>query len=216
MDISIEFRFVTATVNVDYHVYCDNGSRILKDAEEFDPIKEIGNFFLDEGACAVLFENNGKIYLVATNLQRDKKDFVGRPLVFSFCWILQGNNIEYKRKAWCAFSKIILSWNEVEIKIQSLISEEPYKKKDSKGRDIYSEKINFNQEKFMKWLGNDDTYISNFDNKISCGVVKEVSKSSYAFWPPARHILKWEKEAVNENYENSSPVVCLPFYGWKL
>lgn len=216
MNTSIEFRFVTATVNVDYHVYCDNGNRILKDAEEFDPIKEIGNFFLDEGSCSVLFEDNGKIYLIATNLQRGNKDFVGRPLVFSFCWILQGNNIEYKKEAWSAFSKIILSWNEVERKMQSLIEEEPFKKKDSKGRDIYSERINFNQEKFMEWLEISDTYIANFDNKISCGVVKEFSKSASAFWPPARHILKWEKGAANKNYENSYPVVCLPFYGWNL
>ncbi len=220
MNDSLEFRFVTATLSKDYSVYGNIDpdrfeTKTLADVIEFDPIKELGGFGLDvdESPCAVMFEHEGKIYLAATRFQRGKRDYANRRIMFSFCWILQGNSPIEKGRACAAFSCIVREWGKVEQKIQSqdgtnrVLWEEELKETDSRGREVWNDKVFFDWRRFTEWLAQTGG-VSDFDEDIQEGDIVEIP-IGFKVWPPKGCLLKWEK-VMDKHYAVPFAAICRP------
>ena len=173
MNDGIEFRFVTRTLSEDYRVFYDNGRKQLGDIEEFAPVRKIGSIIPEEGPCAVLFEQDGKIFLAVSGMRRGQKDKAGRPIRFSFCRIYQKNNQTYRERAWNAFARIITDWEAAENEISEdrqppLIKIIPV----TRASGSYGEDVEFDEKEFMDWLENSTSRI--YDMQFS--FVNEISR----------------------------------------
>lgn len=174
MNDSIDFRFVTRTLNEDYHVYSDDGRMILSDQMEFSPLRRKCAIHSEEGGCAALFEDNAKIFLIASGLSADRKDIAGRPIRFSFCNIFQGSGLQDKEDSYAAFIRLVTQWKDTELKIQSLFRE-------------YEKGLFFDQKSFMAWLQAERQSIMNFKT-CKHG---DVHRSDAVIWPSEGCMLKW-------------------------
>ena len=152
MDYSIKFRFVTRTLSEDYRVYADGGSRLLSDRSEFEPLRQKGGIVPEEGPCAVLFEDGGMSFLVASALRRPSRDIAGRPIRFSFCQIF-GTSGRERERARTAFDRITSDWAAAEAKAGSLLREIP---RGEGASSLLGEDIRFDQDAFIRWLQDGD------------------------------------------------------------
>ena len=182
MNDSIEFRFVTRTLYDDYHVYADDGGVNYSDQTEFAPLRKICAINSEEGGCAALFEEVGKIFLVASGLSTGRKDVAGRPVRFSFCEIFQQNDRE---NSYAAFTKLITQWTETESKIQSLFREQ-------------DRRVFFDQKKFMAWLQTGRQNAVNFET-CKHGDVRTPDEFT---WPSKGCMVKWL-------FSESDTVACI-------
>lgn len=149
VDDSIEFRFQTRTLSEDYRVFADGGEQTLNYAEEFEPLESAAEVAYDEERSAVVFENDGSVYVSAFGLKRNAFDRAGREIRFSFCLILPSSE---KQAAMRAFSRLVKEWNEAGEEVSRLIKEIPVPRKDWKGRDTHGEDVSFDYQKFFDWL----------------------------------------------------------------
>ncbi len=185
MNDNIEFRFVTRTLREDYHVYADNGNAIFSDQTEFAPLRAKCSIRPEDGGCAALFEDNGKIFLVVSGLSTGRKDFAGRPIRFSFCRIFQDSSQNNKAKSYASLIKIITQWQQVESTLQSLFHE-----KDNS--------VHFDQQTFIDWLQAQSLPTFNFeickhgDVRGACDII----------WPSLNSMLKWL-------YSEADEIVCI-------
>ncbi len=174
MNDSIDFRFVTRTLNEDYHVYSDDGRIILSDQMEFAPLRKKCAIMSEEGRCSALFEDNAKIFLVASGLSADRKDIAGRSIRFSFCKIFQCSGLQDRENSYAAFIRLVTQWENTELKLQSLFRE------NEKG-------VYFDQKSFMTWLQAERQSIMNF--RISKH--GDVHRPDSEIWPSKGCMLKW-------------------------
>ena len=149
VDDSIEFRFQTRTLSEDYRVFADGGEQTLNYAEEFEPLESAAEVAYDEERSAVVFENDGSVYVSAFGLKRNAFDRAGREIRFSFCLILPSSE---KQAAMRAFSRLVKEWNEAGEEVSRLLKEIPVPRKDWKGRDTHGEDVSFDSQKFVDWL----------------------------------------------------------------
>lgn len=185
MNDSIEFRFVTRTLNDDYHVYADDGGVSYSDQTEFAPLRKICSINSEDGGCAALFEDAGKIFLVASGLSTGRKDVAGRPVRFSFCEIFQGNGQNDRENSFAAFTRLTTQWTETESKIQSFFRE-------------LEKGVFFDQKKFIEWLQADRQSGVNFET-CKHGHVRTPKNF---IWPSSGCMIKWL-------YFESDTVVCV-------
>ncbi len=191
MNDKLEFRFVTRTLSEDYHVFGDCGESIFSDPIEFAPLRKKGGIMPEDGPCAVLFEDNKKIFLVVSNMQSGRKDVAGRTIRFSFCHIFQGTTQVDKEHAFAAFIHVVQKWNDVQGKVQSLFHETP--KVGTQG-----ETVSFDQNCFMKWLQEGEKPTTPFEI-CKHGDVRPLNAS---IWPSKDCLLKWR---ISEDDE----IVCI-------
>ncbi|MBQ9527646.1 MAG: hypothetical protein IJR68_08540 [Fretibacterium sp.] len=191
---------MTRTRNVDYRVLEDGGRTALP-SDAFASLYRKGNILPDKGeACAVLFQEDGKVYLVASALQRGIRDVHGRPIRFSFCRILQGTAQQDRGRAFVAFARLVRDWEGTEERMRSLIRETPHR--EGRGEDI-----EFDERTFMDWLEGDETRAISF-RECTPREVLSVSMSS-PVWPPEGYMLKWER-AEDDCEIIPSLAICLP------
>lgn len=182
MNDKLEFRFVTRTLSEDYHVFGDGGSSIFSDPIEFAPLRRKGGIMPEDGPCAVLFEDNKKIFLVVSNMQSGRKDIAGRTIRFSFCQIFQGTAQVDKEHAFTAFTHVVRRWDDVQTKVQSLFHE-------TRREGGQGENVSFDQNCFMEWLQEWEKPVSPFEI-CKHGDVRPLSS---VIWPLAGCLLKWER-----------------------
>ncbi|MBQ7593632.1 MAG: hypothetical protein IJU48_04675 [Synergistaceae bacterium] len=105
----------TRTKSEDYRIYSDGGRRVFS-SSEFQPFYKKAE--IDETEeCAILYEEQGKIYLVVFMLKRDAKDVATRGLSFSFCQIFLQSELS---NALRAFTRIKEEWIAAEAKVSEL------------------------------------------------------------------------------------------------
>lgn len=175
-DSNIDFRFVTRTLRDDYHVYADSGRAVFSDQTEFDPLRRKCGINPEDGGCAAMFEDGGKIFLVVSGLSSGRKDISGRPIRFSFCGIFRDRTESY-----AAFSRIITQWENTEAEIQSLFHEE-------------KNGVFFEQEKFIDWLQAGRTANPDFE-VCRHGDVRGIHD---IIWPSHDCIVKWLHSEADE------------------
>lgn len=168
VDDSIEFRFQTRTLSEDYRVFADGGEQTLNYAEEFEPLERVAGVESDDERSAVVFEDDGSVYVSAFGLKRNAFDRARREIRFSFCLILPSSE---KRAAMRAFSRLVKEWDETGEEVSKLIREIPVPRKDWKGRDTHGEDVRFSYQAF-------------YDNWL-------VEKSENYALPKAGTMLKW-------------------------
>ena len=187
MNTNIEFRFVTRTLSEDYRVFYDRGRKQLDDVEEFAPLRKKGRIIPEEGTTLALFEEDNKIFLIASGMKFGNHDKVGRAIRFSFCQIFQGNGIEEREKAFSAFSLLMSSMPDIQEEAKELIQEIPKKKTNSQGQEVLSEDVNFRQDEFMTLLQS--------RRKRNLSFKRAENGQSYnadsCLWPAKGCVLKW-------------------------
>ena len=224
MDDSIGFRFITRTLSQDYHVFYDGGRKVLSDETDFAPIREMGYIVPEEGPCAVLFTRNGKIFLVASGMERGKMDKAGRPIRFSFCKIYQGAGQDFQERSWGAFKRLAKSWEEAE----ETISEEREppilrislgEKADWQGKNVPVENIDFDEANFTEWLEHLLRATGRpFNTYRGEGRWSRLEFFAQYLWPDDGYLFKWTKaddvvscrpigEASVQRFENRQQVV---------
>ena len=186
MNTDLTFRFVTRTLTEDYRVFGDGGTETYSDSTEFEPLRRKGRIIPEEGACAVLWEEDGRIFLTVSSMQRGVKDFANRPIRFSFCWILADRS-----EAWAAFTRIISDFGKAEKVMQSLIREKP--KTDNDGEDV-----EFQQDSFMSWLQEGRRDGVKFSQCIEGDVITREGDTWPEVWPAEGLLLKWRKTEDDE------------------
>ena len=182
MDYSLTFRFVTRTLSEDYRVYADGGARLLSDRSEFEPLRQRGGIVPEDGPCAILFEEDGRVFLVASGLRRPSRDVAGRPIRFSFCQIF-GSGKREKERAMSAFERLTFGWADAESKVGELISEVP--RGELGQNSLLGEDIKFDQEAFMRWLAE-----RRFD----------ADARPRPEWPEEGHVLRWKRNGGKFDY----------------
>ena len=191
MNNDIAFRFVTRTLSEDYRVFYENGQKQLLDIDEFVPLRKKGRIIPEEGTSFALFEEDNKIFLVASGLKFGNYDKAGRPIRFSFCQIFYGTGNEEREKAFSALNFLISSLSEVNKKIRELITEIPVKKINSQGQEVLGENISFEQNDFINLLQS--------KRKRNLSFKRTVNGKSYSVencvWPAKGCILKWIETA---------------------
>ena len=146
---NIDFMFYTRTLSEDYRVFADDGNETLDYAEYFEPITEIAQVKSDDERSAVVYTEDGNIYVAAFGLLRGAKDRARRDIRFSFCVVLPKSNMN---SAMRIFSRVKNEWDETGNKAGSFIKERPITRKDWKGRDVKGEDVKFNHGEFLQWL----------------------------------------------------------------
>jgi len=195
----IEFRFVTRTQTEDYRVIgIEDGIRepVVQeseenrwpDAQEFEPLRKMGDIIPEDGPCAVLFEYEKKIYLVVSSMRRGEKDKAGRTKRFSFCQIFPGAE---RVKAYRAFTRIAADLSEAETKASELIKEVAVTRKDWQGRDVTGENIEFRQRDFIDWLQEERQK----DISFKRGSAERTYRVGEVIWPESGCRLKWMEES---------------------
>ena len=191
MDDSLEFRFVTRTLSEDYRVYADSGKRLLSDRSEFEPLRQKCGIVPEEGPCVALFEENGRVFLVASGMRRLSRDVAGRPMRFSFCQTFDAGRKD-KDRAWTAFERLTADWAEAERQMGLLIREVPRGEGALLGEDI-----RFDQDAFMRWLQQEHPRKGRRGAAFqSCREgesfpVKSGEPYLYPLWPAAGCLLRW-------------------------
>ena len=186
MNDMIKFRFKTRTrsVNGDYRVFGERGSKVYPESE-FKPITDKAEW--EDGSCVVMYEETDKVYVAAFGMKRGTKDFSNRPIIFSFCQIFDG--ADKWGQAYTAFKCLISKWSEAEELMRSLIKETP----QSEGR---GENVSFEQDVFMKWLQEDRGHISKIltvrqNKNVEISSLKE--EEEIALRPENNCVMKWEE-----------------------
>lgn len=196
MNTNIEFRFVTRTLSEDYRVFYDGGNKQLGDIEEFAPIRKKSRIIPEEGTALALFEEDNKIFLIASGMKFGNRDRAGRTIRFSFCQIFQGNDIEEREKAFSAFSLLISSMSDVQEEAKELIEEIPKTKINSQGQEVLREDVSFMQDEFMNLLQSRRKRNLNF-KRAAKGQSYNIDS---CVWPSKGCILKWietEPDVIN-------------------
>ncbi|MBQ6772750.1 MAG: hypothetical protein IJP48_01685 [Synergistaceae bacterium] len=170
--MSDNFRFVTRTRFVDYRVFINGGSGTVSNYEGFRPLRQKCSI-LEGEECVCSFIENAKIYLVASGLDRHKRDERGRAIRFSFCEIFP---IEEISKAASAFIKISDHWEDVENWLSNNLQD------INEGTE--AEGVKLDESAFMSWLQSDG---GDFEDNG---------------WLHKGKVLKWTKRNGEEQYIN--------------
>ena len=170
--MSDNFRFVTRTRFVDYKCFINGGSGTVSNYEVFRPLRQKCSI-LEGEECVCSFIENAKIYLVASGLDRRKRDERGRAIRFSFCEIFP---IEEISKAASAFIKISDHWEDVENWLSNNLQDI--------NEGTTSEGVKLDESAFMSWLQSDG---ENFGDNS---------------WLRKGKVLKWTKRDGEEQYIN--------------
>ena len=154
IDRNIEFRFCTKTLSEGHRVFYDDGREILSFTEEFDPVMRKAQTADDAERSAVIFEEDGRIYLAVFGLKRKDHDRAGRTIRFSFCRIYRKSEAG---KAMNAFTRVCEEWRETEKKVDSLIEEIPVMRppvvlENFTGKETPGEDVSFPSCEFLGWL----------------------------------------------------------------
>ena len=187
MNTNINFRFITRTLSDDYRVFCDSGRKQLDDLEDFAPLRKKGGIIPEESTALVLFEDDSKIFLIASGMKFGRNDRAGRAIRFSFCQIFQGNSTEEREKAFSAFNLLISSMPDIQEEAKDMIQEIPKKKINLQGQEVLSEDVSFNQDEFMNLLQSRRQKNLNFRRAAN----GQSYSADSCLWPAKGCVLKW-------------------------
>ena len=153
-NIMSNFYFVTRSLSEDYRVFSNSGKNTHSDGEIIAPIRNKCNIIPEEGTSIHLFEDNGKIYLYGNALKLDTKtkDVAGRPIRFSFLYILPNSNDYVKKEALRMFAGLCTSIQTFNFAVQKLRKEVLVDRTDWQGKKIKGEDIEFNENQFISLL----------------------------------------------------------------
>ena len=155
------FRFVTRTRYTDYKVYVDGGRETISNREGFRPLRQ--KCSITEGEqCVCIFQENSKIYLVVSALDRHKTDERGRAIRFSFCQIFTN-----EQQAASAFIKTADHFEDVEAWLSKNLHDINEGSED--------EGVDLDEAAFMKWLIKDGEEFES-DNWLEKGKVLKWTK----------------------------------------
>ncbi|MBR1438927.1 MAG: hypothetical protein IJ587_10370 [Synergistaceae bacterium] len=188
MNDKIGFRFYTRTLSEDYRVFANDGSELLDYEEEFEPLLEKAEIESDDDAGAVIFTENGKIYLAAFGLRTNRQDRVGRTIRFSFCQIFHETRMNLAMNAFC---RIADEWESTGEAAGNLITETPAMRKDWQGKDKRGEDVRFENQKFVQWLMNKRANIS-----------APEKGSMLKFFPDTGEVVSVENDSEDETGES--------------
>ena len=169
-------------------MFANDGSELLDYEVEFEPLLEKAEIETDDDAGAVIFTENGKIYLAAFGLRTNRQDRVGRTIRFSFCQIFHETRMNLAMNAFC---RIADEWESTGEAAGNLITETPAMRKDWQGKDKRGEDVRFENQKFVQWLMNKRANIS-----------APEKGSMLKFFPDTGEVVSVENDSEDETGES--------------